>query len=142
MEKVRGIHRINKSIGLSFPLSLIIAVLIGCRFDIPSRYSIDATDPAQKLTRSGVEFALEWDDDSGNTAYYRVFSRIRGAREWELLATGLSSPTLVITREALAYGEYEFAVGKVDRGGSESPLHTSLDADAIPETGWYLEWKP
>jgi hypothetical protein len=41
----------------------------------------------------------------------------------------------------LPYGVYEFAVTSVSTDGLESEIHSSLDDNADPAGGWFLDWR-
>jgi len=101
----------------------------------------DEPKEATKLSASGEEFSLVWNDDA-SAATYNVYKRVHGDDKWTVLAAKVVSTTLIITTSMLPYGAYEFAVSYVSVDGVESILHTSLDATADPDTGWFLEWAP
>ncbi|NBF40524.1 MAG: hypothetical protein GVY14_08910 [Spirochaetes bacterium] len=88
-------------------------------------------------------FVLAWDPpgDASGIESYRVYARPRGEYQWQSVSEVQASetPTLAVTQSLLSYGTWEFAVTAV--GGSvESDRHTSMDDDAMPATGWFLEW--
>ena len=88
-------------------------------------------------------FAIGWDEPEDSTPdLYRVYYRVYGAYEWELLSeiAAESSPSLTIDSELLAYGTYEFAVSSVTNG-HESDLHSSMCDEAQPGSGWFVQWE-
>jgi len=87
------------------------------------------------------EFTLAWDYDQESTGAYSVYYREYETLQWSILVEGLMVPSLNIDSSILEYGEYEFAVSFTPENGEESELHTSLDATALPDTGWYLVWE-
>ena len=97
-------------------------------------------EPARVAAES---FVLAWDPpaDASEIDSYRVYARPRGEYQWESLSEVQAgdTPTLTVTQSLLTYGTWEFAVTAV-AGGVESDLHTSMDDDAMPATGWFLEW--
>lgn len=100
-------------------------------------------DSARGLTIVGPTLRLAWEAvSSSDFSHYEVFSRPRGTDRWTYLArVGPGrSPKLIVTPETLAYGTYEFAVRTVTRDGALSALHTSLDFDADPLSGWFVTW--
>ena len=97
----------------------------------------------ERIEITGEEFTITWDTDSeGSTIdYYQIYYRIRGTEEWIFLAEAEQAyePSLLIHTGLLDYGVYEFAVTSVSYG-EESEMHTSMDDDALPITGWYVAW--
>jgi hypothetical protein len=92
-----------------------------------------------KVTVSGTNFSLGW-DDATEAVTYNVFVRIHDGTEWKAIASGVATPSLVISTSMLSYGVYDFAVSHVTEDEIESEKHTSLDTTADPATGWYVEW--
>jgi hypothetical protein len=126
-------------------LGAIIALVVGCQnplaFSSPPKKA--NTEPqTQKIAVSGSEFTLAWDDAPLDQSTFIVYVRPHGSSQWNSIAKGLASYSLVITNGMLSYGSYEFAVSRVSAGGAESDRTTSLDTSAIPNTGWYLDWTP
>jgi hypothetical protein len=121
----------------------IISLVVGCQnpitFDL-SYKKANAESKPQKVAISGSSFTLAWDDEPLGTSTYSVYTRPHGGSLWAPVVKGLASPSLVVTNALLPYGSYEFAVSRVSADGVESTLLTSLDASAIPDTGWYIEW--
>jgi hypothetical protein len=130
---------------LFFAQIAIIWLALGCQsplsFDLSYKRANPETNP-QKVAVSGASFTLAWDDDPLGTSTYSVYSRPHGGSLWTPVKKGLTSPSLAITSALLSYGSYEFAVSRVSIDSVESTLLTSLDASAIPSTGWYMEWTP
>ncbi len=89
------------------------------------------------------DFTIGWDcDDAGGNDYFNVYFRNRGTSAWILLEQieAVSSPQIQVTTSKLSYGVYEFAVSSI-LDEEESGLHTSMDDDADPESGWYIDWQ-
>ncbi|MDZ7852627.1 MAG: fibronectin type III domain-containing protein [Halomonas sp.] len=88
-------------------------------------------------------FVLAWDPpaDASEIDSYHVYARPRGEYQWQSVSEVQAgdTPTLTVTQSLLTYGTWEFAVAAV-AGGVESDFHTSMDDDAMPATGWFLEW--
>ena len=95
----------------------------------------------ERIVISDTSFSLAWDTDSATDEYYRIYARERGTYEWTFLEeiTAAASPEFEINTSKLAYGTWEFAVSAVE-GGVESELHTSMDDNAMPVSGWYIDW--
>ena len=89
------------------------------------------------------QFVLAWDppQDESTVDNYRVYARLRGEYGWTLIGEvgASSSPTFTVDSSILSYGTYEIAVSTV-AGSAESEKHTSMDDNAEPNTGWYVEW--
>lgn len=103
--------------------------------------SEDNTD-VSKISIQGESFTLAWDPPEGETvAGYKVYFRFHGDTEWiELDEIAGDTTSYTVNYPDLDYGEYDFAVTSV-HSGTESAYHTSLDATAMPGTGWYLDWQ-
>ena len=97
----------------------------------------------KKLSSSKSQITLAWDRPSGDIASYRVYYREHGAQNWEYLGEniGADETEYTISYAVLTNGSYDFAVSVVDSEDTESPLHTSLDTTADPDSGWYLKWE-
>lgn len=104
----------------------------------------DATDPNPYSVIRVTEpsFTLAWDASVDPVSSYTVHYRLHGASDWQLLGETASGDVLeyTIDNSQLPYGEYDFAVQAVYSDGVESTYHSSLDADAQPSSGWYLDW--
>ncbi len=100
------------------------------------------TDPDPvALGVSGESFTLAWDPASGDVTGYEVYYRPHGSDTWtELGTTGTTDTQFEVSTAILDYGTYEFAVAATIDGGGTTDYHTSLDATADPDSGWYLEW--
>ena len=92
---------------------------------------------------TAAAFTLAWDPptDSGSVDAYRIYARSRGTYEWRLVTEveAGSEPKATVTDALLPYGTWELAVSAVG-GGVETAKHTSMDDDADPATGWYVDW--
>ena len=151
-----------RAIVYSFFLVAAIVTLGSCRMpfdwslDLPDDWGFDGgtdgidgddepvadpepTDP-QIILITADHFTLYWDTPPDAVSEYRLYHRIHGGSEWNLLAGGLAAPQATVTQTDLEFGTYEFAVSSVSMDGVGSELHTSLDETADPGTGWYLEW--
>ncbi|MCK4517057.1 MAG: fibronectin type III domain-containing protein [Spirochaetaceae bacterium] len=147
-----------RAIVYSFFLVATLAMLGSCgmpfdwSLDLPDDWSVDggADDPPtepvppesqpQVIVIAADHFTLFWDTPPDAASEYRVYHRIHGGSEWQLLTSGLASPEATVTQTDLEFGMYEFAVSSVSMDGVESDLHSSLDETADPGTGWYLDW--
>ena len=112
--------------------------------------AVEMTAQFENLNKVGMpvevkesSFTIGWDTapDAGPEAKYRVYYRARGEAPWNLLAEIEAEPDqqFTISSDILPYGTYEFAVS-LAQDGLETGLHTSMDDDARPGTGWYVTW--
>ncbi len=95
------------------------------------------------ITITAESFLIAWEcADGGANEFYNVYYRNRGTLDWILLEQikAEASPQLQITTSKLTYGVYEFAVSSLVTDG-ESGLHASMDDDADPVSGWYVDWQ-
>lgn len=94
---------------------------------------------------TGSDFTIEWDYDGITPEYFQVMYRNRGSGDWLWVDLGQTTDGsikeyTVIHNTPLDYGIYEFAVKAVVFVGIESELHSTLDSEADPVTGWYVNW--
>ncbi len=73
---------------------------------------------------------------------YSVFYRRLSDPQWIHLAEVPvnARPQYTVTHDRLGDGFFVFAVSSISADGSVSVLHTSLDWNAIPVSGWYVWW--
>jgi hypothetical protein len=102
------------------------------------------------LASGSPQITLHWQPPAGAVPgsiwrylvyYRRVGMWLTAGTTWSLLAEmpASGSPDVVVDRNALGDGVYEFAVTAIGAGG-ESAVHRSSDATAEPATGWVLKW--
>ena len=92
-------------------------------------------------------FTLAWDPPVEGASeiveyniYYRLHEESVGA--WTFLDSISGDITsYLVTTAVLNYGIYDFAVTSKDAGGNQSEIHSSLDSNASPTDGWYLDWR-
>ena len=95
----------------------------------------------QEIPITVEAFVIEWDAPSGEVASYNIYYREHGFISWELLANVPATENSYTVDAPELYGlALDFAMQSVDGSGNESELHTSLDEDVDPPTGWYLFW--
>jgi hypothetical protein len=103
----------------------------------------DLNKVGEPISVTTDQFVIAWDppSDSSSIDSYNVYYRERGTYDWTLLTNvdATSTPELTITESLLPYGTYEMAVTSV-ASSTESEKHTSMDDNASPSTGWYVEW--
>jgi hypothetical protein len=103
----------------------------------------DLNKVGEPISVTTDQFVIAWDppSDSSSIDSYNVYYRERGTYDWTLLTSvdATSTPELTITESLLPYGTYEMAVTSV-ASSTESEKHTSMDDNASPTTGWYVEW--
>ena len=87
-------------------------------------------------------FTIAWDaPESAEVTGYRVYYRVHNETVWTMLdEIDETSLEYTVTYPELEYGEYEFAVTALSSDG-ESDYHTSLDTTALPDVGWFLDWR-
>ena len=114
--------------------------VIGCPFPSSGWFPIRASSAA---------ITLEWDPPEVQfplpplaLSMYRIYWRQHLNGGWNFLAEipATPHPAFLIKHSDLGDGDFDFAVGLVNSGGSVSILHSSLDSTAVPLGGWYLVW--
>jgi len=108
----------------------------------------NTTVPAETysvIDLTGDTFTLAWDPPAGDSApdSYYLYYRVHNGQTWTKFAENLSPAVECIVDRAalgLAKGSYDFGVTAV-YSANESLKNCSLDATAIPTTGWYIRWK-
>ena len=102
-----------------------------------------------QILHKSTQLTLAWDppgtDIHGQpteVASYQVYYRPHGTSEWTLLGTVPASrhPEFSVEHERIGSGLFDFAVCAVTVEGRESDLHTSLDGNADPVSGWHVLW--
>ena len=75
-------------------------------------------------------------------ATYQIYCREHGTSHWRLLGEVPASrhPEFTVDHERIGNGLFDFAVRAISVAGRVSPLHTSLDSNADPISGWYVLW--
>lgn len=73
---------------------------------------------------------------------YQIYYREHGNYSWRLLGEvpASANPEFTLNKSELGPGVFDFAVSSVTESGSISPLHSSLDSNADPVSGWYVLW--
>jgi len=104
---------------------------------------------SMQILYKSSDLTLAWDPpltDIPNrpteVAKYQIYCREHGTSEWEILGDIPASPHPEYTVEHgfLGDGLYDFAIQAITQNGLASPLHTSLDSNADPASGWYVFW--
>lgn len=88
-------------------------------------------------------FVLAWNDDNTEpAASYTVFYRSHGTEAWNKLTDIVPADgfQIEVDESLLPRGEWDFGVTSSFNSGDSSAMHTSLEAEAIPSSGWYLVW--
>jgi len=102
----------------------------------------------QILHKSSI-LTLAWDppitdipNRSTEVVAYQIYYREHDLAYWHFLGEIPASrhPEFTISHERLGNGLYDFAVRAITADGRASPLHTSLDGDADPISGWHVFW--
>jgi hypothetical protein len=102
-----------------------------------------------QITHRSIELTLAWDPPLTDipkrpteVAVYQIFFREHGTSYWVLLDEIPASPhpEYTIDHERIGDGLFDFAVRAISVEGKASALHSSLDNDADPISGWYVLW--
>jgi hypothetical protein len=108
-------------------------------------HSFTVVEVYEPILVQATEFTLYWDPPTDATGidHYNVYYRAHGTSTWTSLgtATATATPSYTVTSADLAYGVYDFAVTSVNTSGVESDMHCSLDPNADPTGGWYVDWQ-
>jgi len=107
----------------------------------PAAPAPPASSYSQYLVSSDT-VTLAWDPPDGELAGYRVYYRTHEVGEWTLVAEIPvdNDPELELLHADFGDGDYDFGVVAVASDDAVSSMHTSLDATAMPTSGWYLSW--
>ncbi len=95
----------------------------------------------ERIVINEDNFTIGWEADSPSDDNYRIYARQRGEYDWNFIQEipAAPNPSFEINTSILSYGIWEFAVSSIDNG-IESELHTSMDNNAVPASGWYIDW--
>ena len=119
-----------------------VRVLNGMTVAVSAQFT-ELNKVGEKLDVTGDSFSIAWDNNSeaGTPDSFRIYFRHHGEEEWTFLLSvdDGAQQECTISSADLSYGTYEFAVSSV-MGGVESDLHTSMDDNADPVCGWYINW--
>jgi hypothetical protein len=101
-----------------------------------------SSEPFQQISKTGNSVTLLWDPSPSYVQSYILYYREHGTDIWYILGEveAEKNPSYEITSSSLYGKKLDFAAIAVDVFDNESEMHTSLDATASPETGWYLFW--
>ena len=104
---------------------------------------------SMEILHKSYELTLAWDPpltDIPNrpteVAAYQIYYREHGTSYWSFLGEVPASghPEFSVDYERIGSGVFDFAVRAITVEGRVSPLHTSLDSNADPVSGWYVLW--
>jgi hypothetical protein len=130
-------------------------VLIGIIFSLTvstpgcNLLKLIALGESMQILHKSMELTLAWDPpltDIPNrpteVAAYQIYFREHGASYWRFLGevTASRHPEYSVDYDLVGDGEYDFAVRAISVEGRASPLHTSLDSNADPASGWHVLW--
>lgn len=108
-------------------------------------HNFSVVEVYEPILVQATEFTLYWDPptDATNIDHYNLYYRLHGESAWTLLGSEPASatPSYTVTTADLDYGTYDLAVTSVDSSGVESDMHSSLDPNADPSGGWYVDWQ-
>lgn len=132
--------------------SSLIALTLGSLLLLPSACKLSrwfSLDDPVELTWRAASLTLAWDPPVADvphspvkTESYQIFYRPEGYSYWQFLDEIPASehPEYRVHHEKIGNGSFVFAVRAVTSEGRFSPLHSSLDNDADPISGWYVNW--
>ncbi len=85
---------------------------------------------------------IAWDINSaGPVEEYKIYYSPHEEANWNFLDTIESTQySYTLHHSVIGDGSWDFAVSSVDETGAESSMHSSLDQNAHPATGWYVLW--
>lgn len=121
---------------------VLLALLLVDGCDLPS-------SGAYPIRLGSPTITLAWDPPAVQPSFapfapssYRVYWRTHLGGVWHLLAEvpASASPSLLVRHSDLGDGAFDFAVRAINLRNAASRFHTSLDAEADPQGGWYLIW--
>jgi hypothetical protein len=104
---------------------------------------------SMQILQKSTKLTLAWDPpltDIPNrpteVATYQIYCREHGTLYWRFLGEVSASrhPEFTVDYERIGSGLFDFAVRAISVEGRASPLHTSLDSNADPVSGWYVLW--
>jgi hypothetical protein len=134
-----------KATRLTLPVLLVLTLCAGgCDWI----RSLNLSDSMQLVHKSS-QLTLAWDPPISDlpslpteVVSYGIYYRAHGTYGWRFLAEVPASlhPEYAIEHDQIGDGLFDFAVRAITIDGRTSPLHTSLDNNADPVSGWYVLW--
>ena len=119
--------------------------LIGLMGYDPETGNNSLRQPAVAVQVKNESFTLRWKEfgDATNVNVYRVYYREHGTALWHPISEISVGEVLELTIDTtmMDYGTWDFGIIPIYDSGETGDMHTSLDADAKPATGWYLDWQ-
>lgn len=143
----------NQKIIVGFQFLIFVIYISGfssCAMPTISRFAGDDLPDSLprnvlKIIKATETITLSWNyDEPANVKSYKVYYRAHGDTEWIPLHTIIPpEPLFEIDKVTFGIGEWDFGVSVVtlDPLDEESEIHTCLDPDAEPGSGWYLSWE-
>ena len=130
-------------LGLAAALTLAVSAT-GCFLILATAHGdcVEIVHKTPKLT-------LAWDpplSDIPNrpteVASYQIYCREHGTPYWRFLGEipATLHPEYIVQHSLLGDGLFDFAVRSIAKDGRASALHSSLDNNADPISGWYVLW--
>ena len=124
---------------------IVLAVLVSISFPacvLPNFTAFLQEGKDEVVTVAADQLTLMWDAPASTIDHYTVFFRVHGMSDWVTLANVPADPLpeYTVAHATVGDGEFDFAVVAVDSADHWSSYHTSLDATAQPEGGWYVSW--
>lgn len=124
---------------------LIICPLLVSACPLYNPASFVQPPDAKSILTTAKKVTLVWDPPASGASTvvnYVVSYRAHNTSAWTVLGKvpATAQPSFVVSYSAIGGGSFDFAVAAVTSTGATSPVHTSLDATAVPSSGWYLTW--
>ncbi len=104
---------------------------------------------SRQIIHKAATLTLAWDppfsdihNSPDEVESYHIYYRPHGTSDWQLIGdvAAEKQPQFTIKHEDLGNGLFDFAIEAVIVSGSTSPMHTSLDSNADPMSGWHVFW--
>ena len=127
---------------LPFNLILLFFIITTCALPTMTGFEVEKTG-VEEFFSSSPDITIAWSDDNpSNVQYYNIYYRAHGDSTWIFLNTAPPNafPSFTVEYSDLSDGLWDFGVSSVDNDNIESEIHSSLDIEADPTTGWYLLW--
>lgn len=121
---------------------ILLLLMASCALPTISGFEVEDTGVAE-IFRSTSTVTLNWSyDPASETESYNIYYRAHGDSQWIFLENipATAVPAFEVSNSMIGDGSWNFGVSSLDISGMESEIHSSLDVEADPETGWYLLW--
>lgn len=135
------------TITASFCVLSAFATLISCQ---AGNDPLSADDVSfYQVASQKDNITLSWEtpsnkpgDSTDLITMYRIYYRKHDQGSWVLYdsVNAGQGDTCTIKQDRIGKGNFDFAICSIGNSGDASAMHSSLDQNAEPSTGWYLAW--